>query len=186
VIFLRRDRESICLGVLLLFQAIFWLFFTHLQSRFFILSLPICALLIGQMNHRAWKWIGSALAICIAVGGTAFIAMKLNAIETQLAAYQIRLFNVAGIPTLRDFSKLPEADDGRTYELVGEGQAFLYDLPMKCLYYRTVFDVDAEPGETAEQAWRKGWPPDGPGVHVIRNDAELQRFHDTYWGIPAE
>jgi hypothetical protein len=185
-ILLRRDRESICLGALLLFHAIFWLFFTHLQSRFFILSIPICALLIGGIRNRAWEWIGTMLAIAVAVGGTVFTVIKLNAVELQLAGFQIRLFNVAGIATLHDFSRLPATDDARIYELVGEGQAFLYDVPMKRLYYRTVFDVDAEPGESAEQAWRNGWPPDGPGVYVIRNDAELERFHRTYWKIPAD
>ena len=92
----------------------------------------------------------------------------------------------SSIATLRDFSQLPATDDGRIYELVGEGQAFLYDVPIKRLYYRTVFDFDAQPGETAEQAWRKGWPPDGPGVYVIRNDPELERFHQTYWQIPTD
>src|SRR5207248_1417967 len=117
-IFLRRDHESFCLGGLLLFQAIFWLFFTHLQSRFFVLSIPICALLIGGITYRAWEWIGMILAIAVAIGGTIFTVMKLNAVEQHFAGYQIRLFNVAGIATLHDFSQLPAMDDGRIYELV--------------------------------------------------------------------
>ena len=183
-ILLRRDPEAVCLGALLLFQAIFWLFFTHLQSRFFVLSIPISALLFGPLLDRINPWLSAPLAVIVVAIGTTVLTLKINALETHFAGYQIPLFGVAGVGSLHDLSYLPVNDDGRSYELVGDGQAFLYDIPMKRLYYRTVFDVDAQPGESAEQAWRKGWPPDGPGVYVIRNDPELERFHRTYFGIP--
>ena len=181
---LRRDRESAALFLLFIFNLIFWMFFTHLQSRFFVLAIPIAALLIGRVEIRAWEVTTSVLAIFVAIFGTFFLTWKIRSIENRLAPYQIRLFSLIGMPSLRDFSRLPLTDDGKTIELVGEGQAFLYDIPMKRLYYRTVFDVDAQPGESVEQAWRKGWPA-GADVNVIRNDGELDRFHQTYYAIPA-
>ena len=44
------------LFILLIFLSIFWLAFTHLEGRFFILAVPICALLI---SHIPW---GQAVA----------------------------------------------------------------------------------------------------------------------------
>jgi hypothetical protein len=55
---------------------------------------------------------------------------------------------------------------------------------MTRLHYRTIFDVNAAPGESIDQAWRKGWIPDGPDVIIIRDEDELRRFHKTYFGIP--
>jgi 4-amino-4-deoxy-L-arabinose transferase-like glycosyltransferase len=181
----KRNRATVFLIALLVSQGTFWLFFTHLQSRFFVLSIPIAALLIGRVDLRAFDLTAAMLAILLAIFGTLSITWKIRGVEQRLAPYQIRLSSLIGLPSLRDFSKLPMTDDGKTVELVGEGQAFVYDIPMSRLYYRTVFDVDAQPGDTAEKAWRRGWPPDGTDVGVIRNESELERFHQTYWEIPA-
>jgi hypothetical protein len=180
----RRDRESIALIALVLVQAILWLFFTHLQSRFFVLSIPICAMLIAGVRFRGSDWIFGFIAIAFCIGGTCFVAGKLAAAQMRFADLRLDLFSLTGHPTLREFAGLPDTDTGKTIELVGGAQAFLYDVPMSLLYYRTVFDVDAQSGESAEQAWRKGWPPDGPDVSVIRDEADLERLRRTYWGIP--
>lgn len=180
---LRRDRDSFCLAALLLFNAVFWLFFTHLQSRFFVLAIPICSLLIGGVRGRVWEGFATLAALTVAGMGTFFISDKIASIERRLEPYHVRLFSLIGLPSLRSFSRLPETDDCRTMELIGEGQAFYYDIPMKRLYYRTVFDVDAQPGESARQAWSNGWPVD-PNINVIVNESELERFHQTYFGIP--
>jgi hypothetical protein len=52
---------------------------------------------------------------------------------------------------------------------------------MSRLHYRTVFDVDAKPGESAIDAWAEGAPADATRL-VDPN--ELRRFNQTYYGIP--
>jgi hypothetical protein len=64
--------------------------------------------------------------------------------------------------------------------LVGDANAFVYEMPMSRLHYRTVFDLDVR-GRDPITAWQDGYPP---GVRSINYD-ELRRFARTYYGIPA-
>src|SRR5581483_9239320 len=137
---IRVNRESFLLLVLLLLNGAFWLFFTHLQSRFFVLSIPICALLIGRAEAPGFQLTSAAMALLLAILGTFYVTWKVAAVEHRMSEFQIRLFQLAGLPSLRNFSRLPESDDGKIVELVGDAQAFFYDVPMSRLYYRTVFD----------------------------------------------
>ena len=43
-----HERRTRMLIALLLTLAVFWTFFTHLQSRFFVLAIPLAALIIGE------------------------------------------------------------------------------------------------------------------------------------------
>jgi hypothetical protein len=70
---------------------------------------------------------------------------------------------------------------GGLVTLVGDARAFVYTIPMSRLHYRTVFDVDAEPGESVIDAWAAGAPADATRL-VDPN--ELRRFNQTYYGIP--
>jgi hypothetical protein len=53
--------------------AVFWLTITHLQSRFFILALPIAAFPIGQLPTRR---IAAAVVALMLIFSTASIASK--------------------------------------------------------------------------------------------------------------
>jgi hypothetical protein len=70
---------------------------------------------------------------------------------------------------------------GGPVALIGDARAFEYTIPMSRLHYRTVFDVDAKPGESVIDAWAAGAPPDATRL-VDPN--ELRRFNRTYFGIP--
>jgi hypothetical protein len=182
---LRRDRESVCLGLLLLFQAIFWLFFTHLQSRFFVLAIPISALLIGGVAGRIWNVSGIVFAVLFIIGAIVFTEQKIGLIAGKFEAIGLNLFMFEAREDISIFSHQPQDVASKKLELVGDAQTFWYDVPMKQLYYRTVFDVDSKPGENDEQMWMQGWPT-GADVIVIRDDQALERFHQTYWMIPPE
>ena len=73
-------------------------------------------------------------------------------------------------------------DAGKTLALVGDARAFLYQMPMARLHYRTVFDVDSMPGESVIDAWLKGAHA---GATIVVDPGALARFHRTYFGIPA-
>src|SRR5205085_7479759 len=60
-----RRSQTIYLAILLILITGFWLFFTHLQGRFLILIVPICALLLSQVQARWWT---PALAIVLSCG----------------------------------------------------------------------------------------------------------------------
>ena len=65
-----RRRQTWFLTGLLLLHGVFWIGFTHLQGRFFVLALPIAALLIAETSFQAWprrqSWFNVGLAAVIA------------------------------------------------------------------------------------------------------------------------
>jgi len=65
--------------------------------------------------------------------------------------------------------------------MLDEDLAELYQVPTKRLYYRTVFDVNVG-GRSIIEAWTDGWPANS---YVVYSLGELERFHRTYYGIPA-
>jgi hypothetical protein len=175
-----KDRRTAALCLILISLAVFWLFFTHLQSRFFTLAIPISALLIGQLGTRRLVVIAYSIIVLLAgCGGLAAVFEKVTSINPHLFEI-IGTENLSGLTPLAD-TTVPA--DARLL-LVGDGKPFLYNVPTDHLRYRTVFDVDAKPGETSDRAWQSGWDEwAGPTIRVI-DAPELRRFTQTYWGIP--
>ncbi len=176
-----RDRRSLALLSVLVCLSIFWLFFTHLQSRFFTLAIPICGLLIGQAGKGRW----SEIALGCIVGIMGIVGLSENL--AKVTAINPHLFEFAGIENLTGLTPLADSSiSADTHvELIGDAKAFLYNVAIDHLHYRTVFDVAAEPGETSDAAWQKGWnDPAGATVQVV-DGPELERFTRTYWQIPA-
>jgi hypothetical protein len=173
---LRRTRMLL---LLLGFLAVFWIFFTHLQGRFFVLAIPISALLIGQVElKRAGLVIYGALVAIMALGTLIGAYAKLTSLSPEL-------FRLVGFESLQQLNT-PLTDpvpEGTRVLLVGDARPFVYAVPTSRLFYRTVFDVDAEPGQRSDEAWQNGWPRGGPEITVV-DAPELRRFARTYWGIP--
>jgi hypothetical protein len=88
--------------------------------------------------------------------------------------------NLIGLTQLADKTIPPDA----TVQLVGDAKAFLYDVPADHLFYRTVFDVNANPGGTSDDAWQLGWPPPNSSTIRVIDAPELRRFASTYYRIP--
>ncbi|WP_428937390.1 ArnT family glycosyltransferase [Fontivita pretiosa] len=170
-----RRRETLALSVVLMANAIVWLGFTHLQGRFFILSIPLVAMLAGLVQLPWWRWL--VLGAALIAAGTALAQLSPRIVRASsligLEDYRLILPEVAGGEVL---------DGDRPIVLVGDAQAFRWPVPMSRLRYRTVFDVDARPDQSVIDAWIG---PDAPRDAIIIVDpASLRRFARTYWGIP--
>ena len=61
-----RNRAMICLAMLLIFQIMFWITFTHLQSRFMVIAIPMIALMVAQMEFRGWTHLTAAAVVAMA------------------------------------------------------------------------------------------------------------------------
>jgi hypothetical protein len=162
--------------------AVFWLGLTHLQSRFFVFAIPLCAMLIGMAVRPMLIGIASALPALLALG-LLFVHQRMEK-GRQLLEY--------GVVAVEDLSEFLSKDVDQALKgeasiaLVGDAQAFKYPIPMRCFRYRTVFDVNGEFGEGLIDAWL------GAGASKIREKHvivivpdELRRLSRTYHGLPA-
>jgi hypothetical protein len=171
-----RDRRGRALAVLLVMLLLFWLGFTHLQGRFFVLAVPVLALLVALADWRRW---GAAVVGALAVS----VVLSFGLVHRQFHGKLYGPSGWAGVLGATDLN--PEAAQAvpadATLTLVGDAQAFYYQRPMARLRYRTVFDVDAQEGQSAIDAWKGA---ESAGGYLLIDPAELRRFHQTYWGIP--
>ncbi len=166
------------LALLILFHAVFWIFFTHLQGRFFILLVPWGAMLVGIAFESKWRIVSSLSGVVIACIGGSVVIQKIDELQNRFNYFGLTDFTL--LTPLRDEKPTPDEH----VVLIGDGSAFSYQLPAKQLHYRTVFDVNVKPGESVIDAWRDG-APSGPGTIDVINPSELIRFSKTYWKIPA-
>ena len=174
-----RDRRVLALALLLVIFQLFWLSATHLQGRFMVLAVPVVALLVALAD---WGRLARAVPIVAALA-------TLVAASLVHGEFYARLHGASPLVLILgadDLSGLNPPEVARvppdaTLVLVGEARAFWYPRPMNRLRYRTVFDVDTSAGGDAVRAWR-GEP--GPADWLVINPSELQRFADTYRGIP--
>lgn len=174
-----RRRESRALAALLVLLLFFWLGFTHLQGRFFVLAVPIVALLVATIDWGKFAP-GVAGVMCISVWASwsmvhVELARRLYGASPMVAVIGVDDFSGLNPP---EVAAMPPED---TLVLIGEGRAFWYPRSMSRLRYRTVFDVPS--GDDIVGAWRGG-APRGPGEWELINPSELNRYADTYWGIP--
>ena len=168
----RTDGMALILGAL----AVFWLFFTHLQGRFFVLALPLSAMLIGR---AAIRWPRQSAACVCATGMIGLSLFLRRVVETDSRLFQ--LIGVSKLGGFTPFAESPPAEDASVV-LIGDAKAFWYQMPTPRLFYRTVFDVDVEPGQSVVDAWSAGTPTSN-SARVI-DPGELIRFSRTYTGIP--
>jgi hypothetical protein len=162
--------------------SVVWLGFTHLQGRFFILGVPIAGMSLALLlpRWRAAAAVGAALVLLAAVPAYARLHL---AFSEKLHEPDWRMF--IGLDNFeRTFVPIAYDDalnSDAPLALIGEARVFRYVVPMTRLSYRTVFDVDARPGQSAIDAWAAGAPP---GAWRLVDPEELRRFVETYRGIP--
>ena len=171
------DHRTRFLLALLLATAIFWIALTHLQSRFFILGVPLAALLVGQL--RAWQFRLAAMILALTVSLPSWSRVHGILSERVSSAGQL-----AGYQELSSF--LPEeiaqhVQARSKLALVGDAKAFLYTMPMTNLRYRTVFDVNVTDAGNAIDAWLGEDRAMIRVTHyVVIDHGELRRFAATY------
>jgi hypothetical protein len=175
-----RKKETLYLGILFAFQLAFWLCFTHLQSRFMVMEIPIIALLIAQCEMKIWIRMTAAASVAMAIFSCAMLIDKLGP-YIELDRRTSALIGRENLEGFRMFD-VRRLQDDQSLDLVGDAAAFWYQIPMSRLHYKTVFDVDtSDPNESIEQAWLAGMPVN---ALIWRDEPELQRFAKTYYGIP--
>jgi hypothetical protein len=176
-----RKATTHFLIMLLGAHLLIWIFATHLQGRFFVLSIPITALLVAQVRQAQWRPL---------VYVTSLIAMAISCamLAPRIARYA-PLIGMSDYRPLLAETVLKPDDSRRVLDqtgpllLVGDARAFMYDIPSSRLTYRTVFDI-AETGKWPNLiiAWIGRMPDESDAVIV--GFSELNRFAQTYWGIP--
>jgi hypothetical protein len=176
----RQRAQTRMLAALLVVLLIFWLTMTHLQGRFFVLAIPIAGLLIAQLDAPRVR-----IAAVTLVALQAMISLSLIFAKLAPTVAVFRDASGFGITNL-DFMVLPETTEaiaaGVPLDLVGDAKAFVYQMPMAKLRYRTVFDVKAEPNQSAMDAWL-GSPREGAAILV--DPGEVRRLSRTYYAIPS-
>ena len=177
----RGRGDSIFLGALLLMLAGFWLALTHLQGRFFVLAVPLAAMLIAGADWGRRPWVGAAAAVVAAGVGVATVHSHFS---SRMYGPQGRA-GVIGVPGEALEQLHPPELQGlapdATVTLVGDAKAFWYPRTMRSLRYRTVFDVDTSSATDVVEAWR-GRPV--PNEWLLIDPGELTRFSQTYFGVP--
>jgi hypothetical protein len=171
-----RRPETWLLLALLALLAVFWLAFTHLQGRFFVLAVPLAALLIAQVQGRLALPTGAAATAVLAVIGLAVVHPRASSF-----LHEKGLARVLGVEALGDVTPpvVKDVPADATLVLVGDAKAFYYQRPMARLSYRTVFDVTDDPD------WLRAWAGDPvPNAIVLVDPGELSRFRRTYRRLP--
>ena len=187
----RRHAISWYLGGLLLIQLVFWLGFTHLQGRFFVLAVLVAMLAIAS---APWHARSSASAIALVVVVLVVAIYSWSGIHRPFAAklYEEQGTGIAVALGKEDISWItagslegfPLHDPAARLVLVGDAQAFWYPLTSSRLYYRTVFDLDTSSGRSLLDAFDPtGWRRDGK-TWLLMVPAELDRYEKTYQPFP--
>lgn len=179
IVLARKDPTSAFLLILLLIQLVVWLGFTHLQGRFFVLAIPIVGIVAGLFDSRFWRAaVGVGIIACVATS-----VDKLSPIITE-ARLTIDSDNYR---QLIDQSIYNPGDSARIFNhngpviMIGEARAFEYDISMRQLRYRTVFDIAASQGSAIE-AWAGG--PIPADALLVINPSEIRRLERTYTNLP--
>ncbi len=183
----RARREAWVLFALLGGLAVFWIAFTHLQGRFFVLMISICAMLVGLVQSKYSRAVLACFVSISALIGLALIAGRWNEMNRSFAARAngMMLTGLLGFDKIDRWEMLghEKLAPDQTLILIGDAEAFMYQVPMKQLRYRTVFDVDASDNDSALSAWTRGWLLDERTLVGV-DAGSLQRFRSTYFEIP--
>jgi hypothetical protein len=162
--------------------SIIWIGFTHLQGRFFILGVPLAGMMLAAGPSGARGTRGAVAVIVLVAAVVGYVRLHETLTGRPHASELMTLIGYEDLSAIAVPQRFADAiAKGGPIALVGDARAFVYTIPMSRLHYRTVFDVDAKPGESVIDAWAEGAPADATRL-VDPN--ELQRFNQTYFGIP--
>jgi hypothetical protein len=174
-----RERSMGMLIILLVFQIIVWTAFTHLQSRFMVIVIPIIALMIAQLETRGWLPICAAAVVAVSFLSVNLMMQKMQR-YLEMDHEKVALI---GRENLEGFALFDtrQMEEGQSLNLIGDAGVFWYQIPMSRLHYKTVFDVDtSDASKSIDQAWLAEMPRDAV---IWRDDDEMKRFARTYYGM---
>jgi hypothetical protein len=178
-LFISRGRpETWYLAALIFVMTVFWLGFTHLQSRFYVLIIPVAALLLSQLERPRWVVPAAALVVIQAMLTIGLVSTKFAPAATLVR--DNKAFALKDLSLLLPEEAQQVVQAKAPLELVGDAKAFFYDTP--ALRYRTVFDVNAKPNEPVIESWLGG--PARPDAYILIDPVEIDRLSRTYYAIP--
>ena len=157
--------------MILLLLTLLWMFFTHLQGRFYVLAIPLAAMLIGLLRDTRAAALAASVVLMAGLAGVARVYVELRA--------KPGIFQALGLDQLTPLTPLADVtlrDDERVI-LLGDARPFLYDVPAARLQYRTVFDVP-------DDDWMSGMRVEAGKTIVLVDPSELARFTRTYKNLP--
>jgi hypothetical protein len=163
---------------------IFWIGFTHLQSRFFILAVPLGAIILARAPRDPMaRLIQFSLAIILMITGCLLTHVRLYVELERVDDFR----RVIGHQDLSAFLTRLVRDrvlEKSNIALIGDASAFRYTLPSSHLHYRTIFDVP-ELDPTSNQNMMDEWlGPDASRLkkdcYIIVDQDELERTVSTY------
>ena len=178
-----RDRQTRLLVVTAIIVLFVWFGFTHLLARFLVMLVPVAAVAVGRAAAgRLWP-AGLAVAGLAAACGWAGVGPTL-AVWT-LPPEKVGLFGPTRLSDI--LAHAPDLKEamaaGRQVGVVGDAQAFFYQLPISHLHYRTVFDLPAGEADPVTAWVGPGAEGNGDWLLVV-NPAEVARLHATYVATP--
>ena len=177
-----RDRRARALALLLGMFLAFWLAFTHLQGRFFVIAVPVAALLGGIAEwRRMWTPVTASVALSAVISWSLVHQQFEQRMRGPMGWAPLLGKDDFSVFVPEDLERVPE---DATVVLVGEARVFWYQRPMKLLRYRTVFDVDTSGATDVIEAWGGGKKKRAAGAWEVVHPSELKRFAETYWGVP--
>ena len=178
---IKSTRSRFLLAMLLVMGCI-WTGATHLQSRFFVAAIPIAVLLIGEVRLPK---IVVGLLICTLMTWQVMAARHLE----DILKFDQKFFadsggNILGRKNLLELHGMSEWPHERL-DLVGDAEAFFYQVPETQLRYRTVFDVDSsDTGKSIIEDWLDGSEARDNARRLVIDQSELRRLARTYYGLP--
>ena len=189
-----RDRQTAVLAVVAGVTFVVWVGFTHLLPRFLVPLVPVAAIAVGRASAgRRWPACVAVAVVMAAVGwvGTGWAGGSSPGVGPTLAEWtrpdeRAGLFGPVDLTAMAvDATALTDAiATGKQVALVGDAQAFFFQVPTDHLHYRTVFDLPADaPGPVA--AWAGPAAVGNADYLLIINPAEIARLHATYVATPA-
>jgi hypothetical protein len=177
-----RDRQTWMLLVTMLIIFIVWIGFTHLLSRFLVMLIPLAGILIARARWGRILPVGIAITLLAAGLGWAGVYGPLaywtrDPDRVQLIGRQDLAFMTPD--ALSDMT-----NTNKQVGLVGDAGAFLYQIPMSRLHYRTVFDLPGDVDNPID-AWLGPQAKSDPNWLLVINPTEIARLHRTYRNTPA-
>jgi hypothetical protein len=177
----RGRPEMWMLGALALLTSVFWIAFTHLQGRFFVLAIPVGALMLSQLDRRWHVAIAASLVVLQALLSIGMTIAKFESLPAIAVLRNSDAFRLERLDILLPEDAHEVIAKQAPLDMVGDARAFFYNTPG--VRYRTVFDVkEGTPGQTLVEIWLGG--PARSDAYLLVNPPEIRRLFRTYRRLP--
>ncbi len=176
-----RRRTALMVSLSALAMAVVWFGATHILPRFLTPVLPLLAV------SFALAPMPSAAAVALAGTQAAIgLAIVLRSMAPLLDGDSRALLYKKDLTFIGTDETDAAKHSSDRIALIGDANAFFYDVPSSRLIYRSVFDVYIPPGTSVVDGWL-GKSVDElrrSGAWVIINTSELNRLCATYRHLP--